>query len=260
MNPDLTFITSVPGASKSIKIIGRSKQNIEEYQHIVNFSIKPTGMTRVTTAKIQIQGSPNNNEEGAIIPAGLKLGTIPERIANGLFYYQINGENKSLAENLVGSVFSFQHKIAASKYGAINVYVDAAGTISTRIHDTDQAGTIAYDDANNALKSALSDYFPHPANKIKIGTLIIQNNGTLWTATFDSLTDDITAVTFFDDVSDFISIEEYDLSNDPDAIDRQKGGFYIVESKPDFYMRFFVYDISGDGEFTIKDFLHPVNW
>lgn len=259
MTPDLTFITSVPGASQSVRVIGRAKQNIEKYQHIVNFTIKPTGMTKVTTAKIQIQGSFSNNGEGAIIPAALAEGTTPENIKNGLFYYQIDGENKSLAENLVGSVFSFQHKIAASKYGAINVYVDAAGTIHTRIHDTDQAGTIAYDDAENALKSALSDDFPHPANTIKIGTLVIQNNGVLWTATLDSLTDDITAVTFFDDTSDFISIEEYDLSTDTDAIARQKGGFYVTEDKTDFYMRLFVYDIDGDGEFTIKDFLHPVN-
>jgi hypothetical protein len=259
MTPDLIFVTSIPGASKSIQVIGRAKQNVEKYHHIVHFSIKPIGMTKVTDAKIQIQGSITGYGEGPIIPASLDIGTTTQRIANGLFYYQIDGNNKSLAENLAGSVFSASHKIAASKYGAINVYVDAAGTISTKIHDTDQAGTIAYNSADDALQSALSGYFPHPQNTVKIGTLVIQNNGVLWTANTNNLTADVVAVTFFDDASDFVPIDEYDLSTDPDAIDRQKGAFYLTEYKSDFYMRIFVHSITGDGELTVRDFLHWTN-
>lgn len=219
--------------------------------HVVSWEIEPIGVTLVLVAKIMMQGSPDNAgaDNGAITSPVLSVGDTSERVANELFYYRLAGVNYSKAAVPAGSVFSGAHVISASKYGAIILLINAAGTISTDV----PLATQAYDTALEAITAA--DAVAIPANKIKIGLIVIQNDSSLWTANTDDLTDasDVTKAAFYDITSSFTEIDEYTLT--ADDIIAQKGTFYLSESMPAAWVRIFLSAITGEGNFKITDVL-----
>ncbi len=238
-NP-ITYEGSVIGAGDSQRSAGL---------HIVSWEIEPIGVTPVSAAKIMMQGSPDNAgaDNGAITSPALSVGDTSEQVANGLFYYRLAAVNYSKAAVAAGSVFSSVHVISASKYGAIRIFINAAGTMSTDV----PLATQAYDTALEAITAA--DAVAIPANNIQIGMIVIQNDASLWTANTDDLTDggDVTVAAFYNTTSSFTEIDEYTLT--ADDITAQKGTFYLSASLPAPWIRIFLSTLTGEGNFVITD-------
>jgi hypothetical protein len=266
----IQFEASTPAASPAIKILYDPDRYGLKMRHKINFEIEPNDNGKITAASIQIQGSRDNTSvpsglstpadgDGSIITPDLGLGITTTNIAHALFYYLLDGVNYSKAENITGVPFSVSHKIAASKFGAIAVYIDAAGNINTAINSLAQTDTLSFDTAQEAINNVLASDFPHFPDSIRIGYILIENNASLWTANVDDMTNgsDVAEVTFHSVTSSFTIIDIYDLS-DAD-IDLQKGSYYLTPDKPDIYMRLFVSEIIGNGKLTIIDQLIPEN-
>lgn len=243
---DITYEGSAIGAGASQRAGG---------MYIVSWEIEPIGTTPVTAAKIMMQGSPSNDGavSGAITSPVLSVGDTSERVANELFYYLISdgailfpeGINYSKAAVPAGSVFSSAHVISASKYGAIRILINAAGTISTDV----PLATQAYTTALAAITAA--DLISIPTSKIQIGMIVIQNDASLWTANTDDLTDgsDVTKAAFYNTTSSFTEIATEELS--ADNILAQKGTFYLPENMPASWIRIFLSEFTGEGNFVI---------
>lgn len=111
----------------------------------------------------------------------------------------------------VDLTFTAAHVITASKFGAILVQINAAGTISTKVVASPQA----YDTAALALAA-----LPSPdAGNIALGYIQIANNTGDWTANTDDLTNgsDVTTAAFVDasEVGDFPNV--FDLMSEADG-------------------------------------------
>jgi hypothetical protein len=269
--PDLSLVLSAAGAGTGKKFQKLSlPQNVELIKTRVNWSIKPTGVIKVVApTKIMIQGSPFDdnssapsgvatpvNGDGAVVPAVLAVGSTPEKVAFGAFPYKINGANYNKAADAVGVVFSAAHKVAISKFGAIAININAAGDINTQINSAAQTDTLDHDTALFALQKVQQPEFLPPTNHIRIGYILIANDGDLWTANTDDLTDgsDVTTATFFDLTSAYHEIDTYTF--DSDDFLRGKGTFFLTETKPNKYVRLALPEFTGDGEITIEaDFL-----
>lgn len=263
----ITLSSATPAASASQQVFKQDEEKEGLYfKHKIDWSIAPLGVGKVTAAKIMIQGSKDNagvdsglatpkDADGAIISPQLAVGSTTTNIAHGLFQYLINEVNVEKAADAVGVPFTAVHKVAASKFGAINVYINAAGTISTKINSAGQTDTLSFDTA--ALALANVNAIAHPTDTIKIGTILIENDASLWTANTDDLVDasDVTTATFFSTTSSFTEIDEYELN--ADDIINQKGVFYLDDNLPDSYARTFLSTVTGSGTFTIIDTLIP---
>lgn len=247
-----SFSGSTIGAGDSFQALGRLEYSGITARYIVHFEIEPISLTPVSAAKIMMQGSPDNSgaDNGAITTPAIAIGTTAERVANGLFYYRIGGTNYSKAAVAAGSVFSAAHTITASKFGAIKLYIDAAGAISSKVNrdtQTDALASATVLDAINAANGITPD-----TGTIEIGMVVIQNNGSLWTANTDDLTDasDVTKAVFYSTTSSFTEIDEYELV--AGDITAQKGTFYLADSMPAKYIRIFLSTVTGEGNFVIN--------
>lgn len=268
--PDLSFISSIVAASESLLWQqGASPRNAEQTKLRVNWKSKPIGVTLLgIPTRIQIQGSPDDsgvisglatpvNGDGAVIPAGLAVGSTVEAVAFGAFPFRIGGANKNKAADAVGVVFDEEHKVAIDKFGAIAVNINAAGTINTQINSAAQTDTLSHDSALIALQKVQSPSFLPPTDFIRIGYILIANDGTLWTANTDSLTDDVDSATFIDITSSYHEIAEYSL--DANDIARNEGTFFLSEKLKNKYFRLFYSSITGTVEITSEADFVAVN-
>ena len=252
---NISFEGSAIGAGDSLQILGRPEHTWITALHIVHWEIEPTSLTPVSAAKIMIQGSPDNSraDNGAITNPVLSAGDTSEQVANELFYYRVGGVNYSKAAVPAGSTFSAAHTITASKFGAIKMYVDVAGTISSKVNRDAQTDALASStvlDAINAANGTTLD-----AGTIEIGMVVIENNGSLWTANTDDLLDgsDVTKAVFYSTTSSFTEIAEHPLT--ADDITAQKGTFYLADTLLAKYIRIFLSEVTGEGNFVIDDVL-----
>lgn len=92
--------------------------------------------------------------------------------------------------------FTAAHPVTASKFGAILVQINAAGTVSTKISGATQTTTQAYDSSALAI-AALPAV---TAGNVALGYIVIEADSGGWTAITDDLTDasDLTTATFVD--------------------------------------------------------------
>lgn len=238
------------GMSYEGSTIGAGDSQRSGGYHVVNWIIEPIGLTPVSAAKITFQGSPDNEgaDDGAIIGSGVAIGSPDTaKFANDLFYYRLAATNYSKAANVAGTVFSSAHVISASKNGAIGIFVNAAGTISTDV----PLATQAYDTALEAITAA--NAVAIPANNIQIGMIVIQNDASPWTANTDDLVDasDVTKAAFYNITSSFTEMDTHELN--AGDIAAQKGTFYVSEDYVSPYARIFLSEMTGEGNFVITD-------
>jgi hypothetical protein len=269
---DLSLISSIVGVNAG-RLWQRfdNPQNAEQTKLRINWIAKQIGATILgIPTKIQIQGSDDDsgapsglatpvNGDGAVITAGLAVGSTPEAVAFGAFPFRIDGENYNKAADAVGVVFTAVHKVAASKFGAIAININAAGTINTQINSTLQTDTLSHDSALEALQYVQQPSFLPPTDYVRIGYILIANDGSLWTANTDDLTNggDVATATFIDITSSYKEIAEYDLDNDDIA--RGKGTFFLSETLKNKYFRLFISTITGNVELTINADFEAVN-
>jgi hypothetical protein len=263
--PDLSFISAIVAASERLLWQQlETPRNAEQTKLRINWRSKPIGVTLLgIPTKIQIQGSPDDsgvisglatpvNGDGAVIPAALGEGSTPTdgKVAWGAFPFRIGGVNKNKAADAVGVAFTAVHKVAASKFGAIAININAAGTINTQINSAAQTDTLAHNSALIALQKVQSPEFLPPTDYIRIGYILIANDASLWTANTDDLTDgnDVTTATFIDITSSYRELGEHDLNSDDIA--KGEGIFFLSEKLKSKYFRLFYSAITGNVELT----------
>lgn len=229
------------GASNSVKLA----RGITD--HTVDIFLESLAAAKITAATVILQGSSTNvdADTGVITTPALAIGSTAERFANGLFYYRINKTNYTKAAVAAGSVFTAAHVISASKWGAVNIYINAAGTMVTKV----PLATQAYDTAAEAHDAA--DLIELTSDLCYVGRILINNNTGAWTANTDDLTDasDITTATFLSQTSSFYDLSTYALA--AGDITAQRAMFHVTDKHVD-YARVFLSALTGTGEVTVR--------
>jgi len=271
---NLNLITQVKGVSGGVKVeITDQPPNAEQLILRVGWSARQVGAVKLgIPTKIQIQGSPDDDRsgvisglttpvagDGAIIPAGLTVGSTDTRFAFGAIPFRIGGVNKNKAADAVGVVFDDTHKVAASKFGAIAINIKADGTLNTQINSAAQDDTLSFDDAVSALLNIQHPDFLPPADFIRIGYILIANDAGLWTANSDDLVDgvDVTTATFIDITSSYREVDEYVFNSNDTLVG--KGTFFLDAFRKNNYIRLFASEITGGVELTIDADFIPIS-
>lgn len=236
------------GASPSIRV-AKGVLN-----HTVDVELDSRAATKITAATVVLQGSTTDadGKTGVITSPALAIGSTAEKVANGLFYYRINGTNYTLAANAVGSTFTAAHVVSLTKYGVIMLYVNAAGTIISLV----PSATQAYDTAEAAHDAG--DAMVTPYSYCYIGRILINAGAAAWTANTDDLTDgsDLTTATFISQTSSFYDLQTYALT----ASDITAGrAMFHVDRKAVNYIRVYLSALTGTGEVTAR-YTPTENW
>src|SRR4030067_1341644 len=232
----LNALTAV-GAGDAFRLLG------EGHTPTISGEQKSLAAVKISAATVVLQGSHSNEDDvkGMVDNPSLALGTTPERFAFGTFNYRINRTNYSKTAAAVGVVFSEAHVISASKWGAINIYINAAGTWTTRV----PLATQAYDTA--ALAHAAADLITLTSDLCYVGRILIENNAGAWTANTDDMTNasDITTATFLSATPTFRDLQTYVL--DAADITAQRFKFITVNMR-DKFLRLYLSALTGTGE------------
>lgn len=222
---------------------------VDVVEHTYYTYFESLAATKISALTVNLQGSLTGEDKdtGVISDPAIAIGSTAERVANGAFDYQIDNVSYSKAAVSAGSVFTVAHTIAASKFGIINLYINAAGTIITKVPGADQTAAQSY--ATAAAAHTAADAIPLTSDVCYIGRILINNNGALWTANTDDLTDasDVTTATFISATSSFKNLSENAF--DAAEITDQKSMIHVV-NKPVKYVRAYVSALTGTGEIS----------
>jgi len=238
------------GASRPVKL----NLDVGVKDHTIHVSYEPTGVAAVSALIVNFQGSWTDKDAhtGIVTPAGLLAassgGHSGVYLAIGSsFNYLIQDVNYSASAATAGQAFSAAHVIGAGAgnvYGAINVYIDSAGTLHTLVPGS-QTGVQAYASAVLA-QAAAADWVvgsSYPQTWCPVGRLIIEANAA-WTANTSNMTptSGLVAVQFISFTSTFKDIQVYPFS----ATDLANMGamFSFKGSNPKF-IRLFLSALTG---------------
>lgn len=237
------------GASRAI----RASKGITTW--VTDVVFKSLAATKISALTVILQGSSTGEdaETGVIVDPAIAIGSTAERVANGTFYYRINNTNYTLAANAAGSVFTAAHVIgdgASALWGCINLYVNAAGTIVTKVPLTPQIYATA------ALAHAAADAIPTTSDLCYIGRILIQSDATTWTANTDDMTNasDLTTATFISQTPSFSTITSTAFSGAQITAQRAK---VVSTNVHDKFIRVFISALTGTGTITVR--LIPVD-
>lgn len=184
------------------------------------------GKRKPTAVTCKLLGSMKNDDtkDTLYVSSGLSAGVADTaKLKVSEFAFRVAGTvyQKAAAE----FTFLAGHAITASKYAVLSVFINSAGSIFTRIGtpSTHQGNVYGKDTAEEAFVDA--DYellayahgsysgqdFTFSTKSIRLGWILIQNNGTLWQANIDDLVtgSDVTAITFIDAPLDFDVIDTF---------------------------------------------------
>lgn len=236
------------GASKSVKVASGV------INHTVDVELDSRAAVKISAATVVLQGSAigTDSETGVITTPSLAIGSTAERVANGLFYFRINGTNYTKAAVAAGSVFTAAHVVSASKYGVIMIYINASGTIISLV----PLATQAYDTAEAAHDAG--DAMITPNSYCYLGRILVASDAGAWTANTDDLTNasDLTTATFISATSSFFDLQTYPLN----ASDITAGrAMFHVSNKSAKYVRVFLSALTGTGEVTVR-YMPVENW
>lgn len=194
--PQLNGVAEI-SASNAIEIpYGVFEHSIESW-----FIHNATSASPISAVTLKVQGSLRDDGKNRVVNVGgsvLAIGSTPENVANGLFYYRINDIDYSKAAVVAGTAFTSAHVVTASKFGAINIYIDTTGVISSLSAQLGQDQTVALASDTAAAAITIAELIPTPSNNLLIGYVLIEANGGGWTAITDDLTDlsGLTTATF----------------------------------------------------------------
>lgn len=235
----LDGVSSV-GASRSLRV-----HNILD--HTVYCTFKSLAAVKVSAVTLNLQGSEKNtdNQTGVISDPVLAIGSTAERVANGAFDFLIKETSYSKAAVAAGSVFTAAHVISASSWGVILIYINAAGLIITTVPLATQAyasAALAQTAADTQQVIDLGD-----SSKCYIGRILINSDGTTWTANTDDMTDasDLVTATFISETSTFTDIVSHTFT--ADEITAQKAIFHVANMGARF-VRLYLSTLTGTGE------------
>ena len=228
------------GASPSIKV-GRGV-----IDHTCDVKFTSLAATKISALTVVLQGASTNEHDltGPITSPALAIGSTAEQWKTGTFYYRIAGTNYSKTTVAAGVAFSAAHTVTATLYGTVLCYINAAGTVSTKV----PLATQEY--ASAALAHAAADAY-HPANYTSdlcyIGRILINAGAVDWVANTDDMTNasDLTTATFLSETISFMDIGTNAFS--AGEITAQRAMWHTT-AKNVRYVRLFVSALTGTGE------------
>jgi hypothetical protein len=238
---------------------GEQKVPLGVRDHTFWVEFKKRGVTDVTALELVIQGSYGyaDADNGVITNGGAALaaGSTTHQIANGAFDYRINGISYHKAAVAAGVAFSEAHLITDTKYGVIVMYIDAAGTLSSRVPG-EQAAAQAYNTEALAVAAGDDVIQPHPDTNLKIGTLIMyENEGAQWDGNTDDLVagSDLTSIVFENERSSFCDLHATKKLTDSEL--NSGKALFTLENFPDIrYIRAYLSTLTGTAEVTVRWF------
>jgi len=230
------------GASRAVHL----SPVIGAKDHSITCHIKPNGVAAPTAVTLNLQGSMENTDAvtGVVTGAGLKInssgGSSTKWVMIGTtFTYLINNTNYTVATNTAGQAFSAAHVIGNGSddvFGCINIYINAAGTISTDVPASPQVYTSA------ALAYAAGAALTYDPSLCKIGYLMMEANAATFTANTSALTLAGTTVQYVSLGSSFRDI----LVHQATAAEIAAGHFYdSIRGIYMPYMRLFLSVLTG---------------
>jgi hypothetical protein len=226
------------GASPAIKV----GKNVTDHTCDVKFTnISASPITAIT---VVLQGASTKEHDltGPITNPTLAIGSTVEQWKTGTFYYRINGTNYSKTTVGNGVAFSAAHVVSLTKFGVILCFINAAGTVSTKV----PLATQAYNTA--ALANTAGDtYLPTvlTSDLCYIGRILIEADAGACTAMTDSLTDDMTSANY-----DCVTISFMDLGTNAFSAGEitARRAMWHVTQKNVKYVRMFVSALTGTGK------------
>lgn len=231
-------------ASPAVRLRGKGVVD-----HTVEVILASRAAAKISAATVILQGSMTGEDKdtGIVVTPALAIDSTAERFANGAFYYLINGTTYYKAADSAGNQFTAAHAVTAEKYGAINVFIDTAGTWITRAPSALQA----YNTAEEAHDAADLIMTPMAAECYCGRILINAKAGVQWDANTDDMTDgsDLTTATFLSAGSSFYDLSTHALS--AAEITAQRAMFHVGSTHVDF-ARVFLSALTGTGEITVR--------
>lgn len=229
------------GASPAIKV----GKNVIDHTCDVKFT--SLAATAISALTVVLQGASTNEHAvtGPITNPTLAIGSTAEQWKTGTFYYRINNTNYSKATVAAGAAFSAAHAVTAEKYGVVLCFINAAGTVSTKVVSATQAYTTA------ALAHTAADaYLPTvlTSDLCYIGRILINaESGNDWNANTDDLTNgsDLTTATFLSEPITFMDLGTNAFSAGEITAMR---AMWHTPAKNVRYVRLFVSALTGTGE------------
>ncbi len=239
------------GVSRAVRV----GKNVVDHTNEAEFA--SLAATKISALTVKLQGASRQKKftptGGAPVPESvtgvitnptLAVGSTAERVANALFYYRIADANYSKAANAAGSVFSDAHVVSATKFGVVLVYINAAGTVITKV----PLATQAYASAAAAHTAASAfDVINRTSDLCYLGRILINADAGAWTANTDDLTDgsDLTTATFISETSSFYDLATKTFSSDEITVQR---AMWHATNKNVKYARHFISALTGTGE------------
>lgn len=178
--------------------------------------LRPAGGYAIGTNGTLFKGHTSQN--CVLVKGGLAIDAVPEKFkTTATAFYKVAGAQYTKAA-ATAIVFSAAHPVTASKFGAILVQINAAGTVSTKITGATQTTAQAFATAAAALAA-----LPMPdAGNVALGYIQIAAKAALWTANTDDMTNgsDLTTAAFIDasEVGDYPAIFDL-MSNATGLVD-----------------------------------------
>ncbi len=237
----LDKVTAI-GASKAIKLA----RGITE--HTVEAVLDSQAATVISAATVILQGSIDGSDKdtGIVTQAALAIDTTQTRFANGAFTYRIDNTNYTIDADAAGNTFTLAHVVAASLYGAINIYANTAGAFVTRV----PLATQSY--ASAAAAHTAADLVPTPPDEVLVGRILILNDAGAWTAnTHDLDATDLATATFLSYGSTFYDVGTHAFTA---AEITAKRCMFHVTVKGLQYIRVFLSVLTGTGYVTVRYF------
>jgi hypothetical protein len=243
--PGINGRTAV-GASTAIAV----PYGVNEHVFESWFTHNATSASLITAATIKVQGSMRDDGENGVINAEgpvLAIGSTAENVANSAFDFRIANVNYSKAAVSAGTAFTSAHVVTASKFGAIGVYINSAGTILTLSAKLGQSQTTALASASAAAAITAHEAIPIPAGYAYLGYVLIEADGGGWTVT-DDLTDgsDLTTATFNSVSPAYVNIDTF-IFNSDDLQQLRKS--FTISNTWFKYMRMYLSTLTGTGKF-----------
>jgi len=253
--PQLNGLTAL-GASVAIKVPHRIVQHTLEAW----FTHNAVDASKITACVLKLQASlRDDGRTGVVTDAGpvLTIGSTPERVANSAFTYRIADVNYNKAAVAAGTVFSSNHIVTASKFGVINVYIDSSGNILTLSAQLGQDQTTALASATASAAITVAEGIPVPAGYCYLGYVLVEADGTTWTANTDDMTDtsDLTSATFISDSVTYTTVATKTFT--ATELTRQRTMFTLSNTYPG-YMRIFLATLTGTGKVYCQHL--PIRW
>ncbi len=237
----LNDVTAV-GASRCIKF--REDQDaIDVYAEFDSLAA-----TKITALTIEIQGAIDNSEDlyGVLDNPTLAIDSTATRFANAAFNFRIDGTNYSVAADSAGNTFSAAHVVgngADNVWGAIGIFINAAGAFVSRVPLTPQVYTSAAL-AHAALDALIKDY---PRSDLcYVGRILINANALTFTGNTSNLTDSdgVTTATFISSTPKFVTLDTHIFNSD--EITAQKALWHVT-NRGMGYARAYMSALTGTG-------------